>query len=161
MAPSYIVPLYEMRSHMDCGTRRQCVQENQSYRSAALDLHNIYPALSRIALDRRNSQFGELEDTVTEKFPSLRCNYRSSLRVTEPQDNAKGNVARALIYMMQTYGLNVPLSISIDVLVKWNDIDPPDDHEKTRNDLIEKIQGSRNQFIDDPTMLKELARKKM
>jgi len=159
MAPSHVYSLSSIRSHFECGTRRQCIRENEKYRFAASDLHNIYPALSRIALDRRNSHFGKLPAEVAEKFPRLKCNYRSSFQVTEPQDSAKGNVARALFYMEQTYDLPIPMSIPLELLIQWNEIDPPDDKEKARNEQIEAIQGTRNHFIDDPSTIKDVARK--
>lgn len=32
----------------------------------------------------------------------------------------------------------------------WNNIDPVDENERRRNDIVEKEQGNRNPFIDDP-----------
>jgi len=155
MEPSYIFPLSDIRRYMDCGTPRQCVRESESYRFAASDLHNIYPALSRIALDRRNAQFGELGD-VPEKFPRLNCDYRSQYKVTEPADNIKGDIARALLYMQLTYGLRFPVSIPIEVIIAWNELDLPDEKEKARNNLVESIQGTRNPYVDNPEQVNEL-----
>jgi len=39
---------------------------------------------------------------------------------------------------------------------QWNELDPPDAEEKARNDLIEQLQGTRNPYIDDPDLAKQL-----
>ena len=38
----------------------------------------------------------------------------------------------------------------MDLLLKWNKLDPVDDLEKQRNNVGEEIQGNRNPFIDYP-----------
>ena len=35
-----------------------------------------------------------------------------------------------------------------DILLEWNDLDPVDSLERTRNEEAFKIQGNRNPFID-------------
>ncbi|MEE8233859.1 MAG: endonuclease, partial [Gammaproteobacteria bacterium] len=39
----------------------------------------------------------------------------------------------------------------------WNKEDPPSDQEKVRNDKIEKIQGRRNPYIDDPSLADQIS----
>ena len=41
-------------------------------------------------------------------------------------------------------------------LFKWHNTAPVDSGEKAANDLIEQIQGNRNAFIDDPTLVLQL-----
>ncbi len=41
----------------------------------------------------------------------------------------------------------------LSVLKKWNEIDPVDEFEKTRNNLVFNIQGNRNPFIDYPGLV--------
>jgi deoxyribonuclease-1 len=45
-------------------------------------------------------------------------------------------------------------------LITWHDEDPPSKDEKRRNDIIEKLQGTRNTFIDDPDKISELVDKR-
>ena len=37
----------------------------------------------------------------------------------------------------------------MDLLLKWNDLDPVDQLEINRNNEVYKIQGNRNPFIDN------------
>ena len=100
--------------------------------------------------------------------------------VFEPLDNVKGDVARILFYVYTHYNTysnvhgttngntdsqtanyfgtlkftNVMAASSeeaaIELLLKWNELDPVDDIETTRNKEVFKIQGNRNPFIDHP-----------
>jgi deoxyribonuclease-1 len=48
---------------------------------------------------------------------------------------------------------NLPLKKdTLEILKSWNKEDPPSQQEIMRNDRIEKIQGNRNPYIDDPTL---------
>jgi endonuclease I len=38
----------------------------------------------------------------------------------------------------------------------WHFKDPPDKIEKTRNSLIEQVQGNRNPFIDHPEIVERV-----
>ena len=44
-------------------------------------------------------------------------------------------------------------AITEAVLKSWNQLDPPDDHERRRNDRIEVIEGVRTPFIDHPELV--------
>ena len=75
----------------------------------------------------------------------------------------KGDVARALFYMAVRYnGLNVvngnppetPDGFIGDLatLLNWNNLDPSDDFEMNRNNIIYNWQKNRNPFIDMPNL---------
>ncbi len=75
----------------------------------------------------------------------------------------KGDVARALFYMAVRYnGLNVvngdpaesPDGFIGDLtsLLNWNTLDPADDFEMNRNNIIYNWQKNRNPFIDMPNL---------
>ena len=76
------------------------------------------------------------------------CGYQLSFQTFDPPDHAKGNVARAMIYMHMQHKL--PLVGPLDLYQRWSKADPPDAEEKRRNDAIAKLQGNRNPFIDHP-----------
>lgn len=84
-----------------------------------------------------------------------------------PPDESKGDVARMLFYMDVRYSGDVDgepdlqLVDAVDTsgtqlgrlstLIRWHFLDPPDDFERHRNDLIyANWQGNRNPFIDHP-----------
>jgi hypothetical protein len=73
--------------------------------------------------------------------------------VYEPSSKQKGNVARAIFYMLTAYNsLQTPWLLpdkqKEEILKKWHFQDLPDDYEKTRQEYIFDIQGNRNPFID-------------
>ena len=87
----------------------------------------------------------------------------------EPPDAAKGDVARALLYMDVRYepestpvgdlelvdetetSINDNKMGRLSTLLDWNELDPVDEFEKRRNELIyRKYQGNRNPFVDHP-----------
>lgn len=87
----------------------------------------------------------------------------------EPPDSAKGDIARALLYMDVRYetdstpvgDLELVETVGtsrygnelgrLSTLLDWNELDPVDDFERRRNELIyEEYQGNRNPFVDHP-----------
>lgn len=150
-------PIYsskQLKSSLRCITDRQCGIMNPRYVFMASDLHNLYPALTRVELVRRNAQFGELDDSVPSKFDDIGCDMKTSFQLVEPRDEAKGNIARAIFYMHQEYDL--PLIGDLPMLQQWNRMDPPDAEEHARNEKIGALQGTRNRFIDDPALADQL-----
>ena len=39
---------------------------------------------------------------------------------------------------------------------RWNELDPPDEIERARNDRIETAQGQRNPYIDAPETVNDI-----
>ncbi|MCB9255785.1 MAG: endonuclease [Chitinophagales bacterium] len=85
--------------------------------------------------------------------------------VAEPRSDRKGDIARAVFYMMLAYngkygenwGLDNLLSDAnlqdIQVLLDWHYQDLPDDFEKTRHQYVAEKQLNRNPFIDFPQLV--------
>ena len=76
-------------------------------------------------------------------------------RNVEPRPAARGNIARAMFYMQETYDLKI-FRRQAELLKRWHGEDPPDRDEKRRNQAIAEIQGNRNRFIDDPKAVDRL-----
>ena len=114
------------------------------------DLHHLFPTDSQLNSVRGNHEFGQVT-MVTEK---LRCSASkaghskaNSGIVFEPPDAHKGNAARAIFYFSTRY--NLPISLAEETVLKsWNQLDPVDQEELTRNDAIFKVEGSRNPYVD-------------
>ncbi len=88
----------------------------------------------------------------------------------EPRDAVKGDIARILFYMAvryegddnfpdlklvntipsSTYPNNSPQYGRLSILLEWHKMDPVDEFEKNRNNIIYKYQKNRNPFIDHP-----------
>lgn len=144
----------QIKSALRCMTEKQCQVVNPKFDFMLADLHNLYPELTRVELARRNAQFGTVGTDVPSKFADIGCDLKATFQLVEPRVEAKGNVARAIFYMHQSYGL--PIVGQLQMYQRWNELDPPDAEEKARNDQIEQLQGNRNPFIDDPALAASL-----
>lgn len=123
-----------LKRSLCCVTDRQCTIMNPRYPYIAADLHNRYPALTRVKLARRNAQFGELDDSVPSKFDDIGCTLQASFQLVESRDAVKGNIARAIFHMHAEYEL--PIIGPLRMHQAWNRTDPPDAEERARNDKI-------------------------
>ncbi|MCQ2971672.1 MAG: endonuclease [archaeon] len=96
----------------------------------------------------------------------------------EVDDHFKGDVARTVAYLYMHYhtNSNTPSdkksltgglqltsvlgysteSRCIEILKKWNNLDKPSEVEKYRNHVVQQIQGNRNPFVDDYTLLNKM-----
>lgn len=149
LTDGYVYPLADVRSALDCGTSRQCEQNNR-YRQIASDMHNMIPVRSRTEMGRRNARYEDLGSSVS----GDECGIRQSAQFFEPPVRVKGDVARTVAYMVDTY--NLPWLGSSAVFKGWNRLDPPDDGELTRHRRIAEIQGNDNPFVTNPEAMERL-----
>lgn len=123
------------------------------------DLHHLYPAHRNTNSARQNSEFGEVVDGGEVKDCPGTYNGRgldTEDKVFEPRDEHKGNAARAMFYFAIRYKKHI-FPREEAVLRKWHELDPVDDFERYRNNVIEKIQGNRNPFIDYPELVDQIS----
>ncbi len=147
------------REHVWCNARLGMDRVNGTDRNQASDLHNLRaatPAVNSSRSDRFYSD-GEGEAHITDDHGYY------------PGDEHIGDVSRILFYMVVMYDyleLTDDLDALLDesdhytmdgarmgllsVLLEWNKLDPVDDFERQRNDVIYAAQGNRNPFIDHP-----------
>ncbi len=145
----HIYPVGRMLENVACRNRLQCFESNnESFREMEADLHNMYPVWFELVTMRNNPEFGEIEG---EHWRFDDCDYEWRSNRVEPRDIARGNIARAVLYMHDTYDLPVDPE-TLATLKEWNRKDPPSKQEKYRNDRIEKLQGRRNPYIDTPAL---------
>lgn len=130
---------------------------------AGADLHHIRPSDINVNSQRRNLKYGNVDNGTDVKSKPIDTNGATVVGGTknstyfEPLDNVKGDIARICLYVHVRYG-NVHTECaditnifqSVDVLLDWCELDPVDEWEMGRNDVVEDIQGNRNVFIDYP-----------
>ncbi|MQX52973.1 endonuclease [Alcanivorax sediminis] len=133
-----------LAKHFGCRSGRLC-SSNKEFTTIQQDLHGRFPVTTKVELERRRTLFGELPDNIA---ADPQCGYQQSFQVFEPPAHAKGEVARAMLYLHDRYQL--PFIGTLEMYQRWNREDPVDEEEKRRNDEIEKLQGNRNPFIDSP-----------
>lgn len=131
------------------------------------DMHNLFAADQSVNSARRNKHFARLPagEPVVDSSPvggsDGRLDAKTSPDAWEPPDDCKGIVARAAMYMACMYCDSLRLSEGTDSrepgelgnlsdLLDWNARFPPSAREIARNDAVEKLQGNRNPFVDDP-----------
>ncbi len=138
--------------------------------NASSDLHHLFPTRSYVNSRRSNYPFGNV--TGGDRFcddgnsgpgtcSDSEYDYVSKLKneIFEPADQHKGNVARAMLYMWIKYdnpGSFMDRADQFNTFKEWNTLDPVDDREHLRNDLVEYYQGNRNPFIDCPQFVDAL-----
>lgn len=141
-------------SFLSCNTVEQCRESNKQFRRIESDLHNLYPALSMIIQARKDDHYGLVAGEYREYFE---CDFEHDGKdhLVEPRTIARGNIARSIFYMHNRYDLPIRPDV-LNMLLNWNMADPPSKDEIRRNSLIEQIQGTRNPYIDNPTVADEL-----
>jgi endonuclease I len=128
------------------------------------DLHHMRPEFGTTNSSRGNLDFDE---TAGGTVPNCTDCTRDSDSF-EGRDATKGDLARGLFYMAVRYegdsgelnlkmndrtcnGAGTPNMGKLSTLIAWSLADPPDDVERTRNDLVDgTYQHNRNPFVDHP-----------
>ena len=109
---------------------------------AVTDLHHLRVCDSKINSSRSNHPFvdgeGSFERVNTTWFPG---------------DEWKGDVARMIFYLNIRYNEIINDVGTLELFIKWNIEDPVSDFERQRNSVIERAQGDRNPFIDNPYLV--------
>lgn len=133
------------------------------------DQYMLYPTHQNNANARRsNHPFGYVVN-VTYQFLEGKVGTDSSGNIVyEPMDNFKGDLARALLYAVVRYDdvsgnswsfnwlNNTKLPSlgedpqSLQLLLAWHRLDPPDKWEIERSNYVQSVQLNRNPFIDRP-----------
>ena len=131
------------------------------------DIHNLRACNINLNSTRNNYSFDNCDTNCNQSFGNY---YSGSARVFEPRDQDKGDVARIIFYMEVRYegdngeedlemtndilfSNNEPRHGVRSTLLEWHQLDPVDDFERNRNDVIYSYQGNRNPFIDHPELV--------
>ena len=126
---------------------------------AGADLHHIRPTENRTNSQRGNKLYGNVNGGTNSTGNMSGLVGGSYSGYFEPLDNVKGDVARICLYVYVRWGKEYSMCSritnvfqSIDVLLEWCELDPVDTWEMGRNEVVGKIQGNRNVFIDYPEL---------
>ncbi len=119
---------------------------------ARSDLHHLFPTERNANSQRNNFPFCEVSGTPTWSVGGSKFAHGCF----EPRDEHKGDVARAMFYFSTIY--QAPIDPSQESFFRgWHDQDPPSTNERLRNDAIERVQRSRNVFIDRPELVARIS----
>ncbi len=156
----HVFPMSWASNGLKCGKRKQCRAKSKRFNQIEADMHNLFPSRSDVNQDRSSFRFGEVAGESRAYGRSCDFEVNKRQRVVEPANEVRGDVARAMFYMADRYkgdGL-ILFKKQVELLERWHKLDPPSAEERRRNEIIEALQGNRNQFIDDPERLHRLIR---
>lgn len=145
----HVMPAWEFGHKLSCwkaGGRDNCDQDNKfKYREG--DLHNLYPSVGEVNGDRANYKF--VENLANAKFTYGQCQMRidSKKEMAEPPESSRGMIARSYLYMHNAYDIALSKE-QLNQFIRWDEQYAPSKIECRRNELIKKVQGNVNPFID-------------
>lgn len=131
--------------------RKCCEQADSTFIAAHNDLFNLFPAEGELNGDRKDYSWGMIPGDQS-VYGSCLFQIDAGLRRVEPPDAVKGDIARAMLYMSDTYGFNLSRQDQ-QLFNAWSSQDPPDAWEVERDRRIKAIQGRGNRFIEDYSAL--------
>ena len=137
---------------------------------ARADMHHLQPADGTMNSVRNNLPYGDVEhafwsspavDGVREL--SIVGTDVNGTKVFEPRASMQGDLARMQLYFFTRYHGDRPkqdslknFQLSLPALLKWHAADPVSDAERARNDIVARLQGNRNPFIDHPEFVEKV-----
>ena len=125
--------------------RACCERVDPTFVTAHNDLHNLVPAVGAINAARSNFNWSELRSGQPLGVCAIR--FDPVLRRVQPPDAVRGEIARTMFYMHDTYGFRLSRQDE-KLYAVWNNADPPDAWEIERNRRIRRLQGKGNQGLD-------------
>jgi hypothetical protein len=113
------------------------------------DMHNIIKTLNTLNSNRSNYKFQEDYDIKSKHWVELECNnyVNHKDKVFVPNNDSRGFISRAILYMYKEYNCNPQKIIDIEILKKWYYNFSPTIDERYHNDIIKRLQNKNNIFI--------------
>lgn len=145
----HIMPAWEFGNQMKCwqeGGRKNCGRD-KTFMMMEGDVHNLYPAVGEVNGDRSNFQFTD-QNLKTGMYGKCEMVIDFKGRTAQPPAAARGIIARAYLYMADRY--KIRLSAAQRRLYEaWNRMNPPDEFECLRNELLSEKAGHDNPFVTE------------
>ncbi len=131
--------------------------------AAYTDLHHLFASEKNINATRGNKDWGYVTNGSSDAYGN-----RWNSTTFEIRDEMKGDIARAMFYLVVRYDDTQELDLelvegatesssnktgqlgSLSILLEWNSLDSVSEEELARNEAIYQIQGNRNPFVDYP-----------
>jgi len=143
----HVYPMAWVTRALRCGDRHACRRNSSEFNRIESDMHNMYPARKDLNRARGAYPYREIRgEHRVERGCDLEIDHRA--RVVEPRPASRGNIARAMLYMEERYGLKL-YGRQRRLLLQWHRSDPVDEHERWRNRRIAEVQGEANPWIKE------------
>ena len=129
----------------DVVSGRDCCQRvDVIFRAAHNDLTNLVPTVGMINGQRSDHNWGML--ARRERYSACEIRVDASIRRVQPPDAVRGDIARIMLYMQDTYGFRLSRQDQ-QLYAAWNNADPPDAWEIERDKRITRVQGKWNEYV--------------
>lgn len=127
--------------------RKCAAKTSREFRKMEADMYNLFPVIGAVNASRSNRDYAELPRAPA-AFGS--CAAKIEGRRFEPPDRAKGQVARASLYMDSQYRRFRLSTQQKQLFTAWDRMFPVDRAECRRAKRIERIQKNANPFVKEP-----------
>lgn len=124
--------------------RACCLRVDPIFVAAHNDLHNLVPALGLINARRSDYDWDML--FRGERFGACEMRIDGHGRRVQPPVHRRGDIARIMLYMQNTYGFQLSRQDQ-QLYAAWNNADPPDAWEIERDRRITRLQGKTNDYV--------------
>ena len=115
------------------------------------DMHNIIRTLNTLNVNRSNYKFHDEYNKYDKHWIELEydnyVNHKDKIFI--PNNDSKGFISRAILYMYREYKCNPKKIIDIEILKKWYYNFPPKHDELYHNMVVKRIQNKNNIFISN------------
>lgn len=118
---------------------------DEAFRVFHNDPHNLFPTGGEINGDRWRWPFGEVRGEVRE-YGDCDFEVGGKPKRAEVAATARGEVARAILYVKERYG--IASNLSQEELERWDRSDPPQAWECRRAALIRERTGMNQPFVE-------------
>ena len=144
----HIVSAWQIGHQRQCwqhGGRKNCARNDEVFRRAEADLHNLVPSIGEVNGDRSNYSFGWLPEKHGQYGRCLTQVDFKARRVM-PRPSIRGMIARTHFYMSQRYDLRLSKQ-DRQLLEAWDKTYPVQPWERQRNQRVACLMGHGNPFV--------------
>lgn len=138
-----------LRNSKNSKKRDLCDRTDKEFSVPYTDLHNLTPITGEVNVDRSNFPFREVPNSNTVGSYG-QCDFAVNFkeRISMPPQRAKGQVARAYLYMSDRYRIQLSKSDRATYM-KWHKENPPSAWDIEKNKRVKQIQGNSNPYIQN------------
>lgn len=123
------------------------------------DMHNTIRTISALNVNRSNYRFTDVTHLDYDRKNWIQLDFGNyvnhKLQLFIPNEESRGFIARAILYMCKEYGYNSSNVIYKDVLFQWFCMYPPDESEKYHNELVKQLQNKNNMYVSNYRKLRK------
>lgn len=124
---------------------RCCQKIDKTYQVMLYDLHNRIPTHPDVKRRLNAYTIGTVTDEKNiERLYSFKLDSKKKLM--EPPNDKKGEIARIILYMHDTYQIPIEQT-ALTQYKTWHQTFPPSNWEKSKNFAIAQVQGNLNPYI--------------